>query len=36
MAKEKQYFSCSHCGASFSKWIGRCSDCGEWNSIKET
>ncbi len=36
MAKEKQYFSCSHCGASFSKWIGRCSDCGEWNSITET
>ncbi|MGE4325410.1 MAG: DNA repair protein RadA [Pseudodonghicola sp.] len=28
-------FVCSSCGASFSKWSGRCEACGEWNSIVE-
>ncbi|MCZ0812260.1 MAG: DNA repair protein RadA [Pseudomonadota bacterium] len=28
-------FSCSACGASFSKWSGRCDACGEWNTITE-
>jgi len=32
MAKSKS-FTCSACGASFSKWSGRCDGCGEWNSI---
>ena len=32
MAKSKS-FTCSSCGASFSKWSGRCDSCGEWNSI---
>ncbi len=32
MAKTKTY-TCSACGASFSKWSGRCDNCGEWNSI---
>ncbi len=34
MAKTKS-FSCSACGASFSKWSGRCEACGEWNTISE-
>ena len=34
MAKGKT-FSCSACGASFSKWSGRCESCGEWNTISE-
>ena len=34
MAKTNS-FSCSACGASFSKWSGRCDGCGEWNSITE-
>ncbi len=34
MAKSKT-FSCSACGASFSKWSGRCESCGEWNTIVE-
>jgi len=25
-------FSCSECGASSAKWIGRCPECGAWNS----
>ncbi|MFO7769873.1 MAG: DNA repair protein RadA [Roseovarius gahaiensis] len=28
-------FTCSACGASFSKWSGRCDGCGEWNTIVE-
>jgi DNA repair protein RadA/Sms len=31
----KKSFSCSACGASFSKWSGRCEGCGEWNTISE-
>ncbi len=28
-------FSCTSCGASHSKWSGRCESCGEWNTIVE-
>jgi len=28
-------FSCSACGAVYSKWSGRCDACGEWNTIVE-
>jgi DNA repair protein RadA/Sms len=28
-------FVCSNCGATYSKWQGRCSTCGEWNSLTE-
>lgn len=31
----KSSFSCSGCGARYSKWSGRCDSCGEWNSIHE-
>ncbi len=34
MAKA-QAFSCTACGASHSKWSGRCDACGAWNSIVE-
>src|SRR5438105_5600056 len=26
---------CSSCGLEFAKWAGRCSGCGEWNSLVE-
>lgn len=26
-------FTCTACGASHTKWSGRCEACGEWNSI---
>lgn len=26
---------CSNCGNEFSNWSGRCSICGEWNTLKE-
>ncbi len=35
MAKSTASYSCSACGASFTKWSGRCDGCGEWNTISE-
>src|SRR5688572_7877981 len=34
-AKVKTVFSCQACGFESSKWLGRCPDCGEWNSFME-
>jgi DNA repair protein RadA/Sms len=28
-------FQCQACGFESSKWLGRCPDCGEWNSFVE-
>jgi DNA repair protein RadA/Sms len=28
-------FVCSNCGAVSSSWTGRCSQCGEWNTIQQ-
>ncbi len=28
-------FSCTNCGAIYSAWAGRCSTCGEWNTLEE-
>ena len=27
--------TCAACAASFTKWSGRCDNCGEWNTIAE-
>jgi DNA repair protein RadA/Sms len=35
MAKSKTIFFCSTCGASSPKWMGKCSQCGEWNTFQE-
>lgn len=35
MAKSKQQFICSNCGAQYSAWAGRCNNCGEWNTLEE-
>lgn len=35
MVKSKTRFVCSNCGASASKWAGRCDNCGEWNTLVE-
>ena len=31
--KQKTVFACQECGAQSAKWLGRCSDCGAWNSL---
>jgi len=28
-------FVCQQCGTSYSKWAGRCENCGAWNSLVE-
>ena len=33
--KQKTVFACQECGAQSSKWLGRCNDCGAWNSLVE-
>ncbi len=35
MAKAKTIYRCSECGAESSKWNGKCSVCGAWNSLEE-
>lgn len=35
MAKVKTRFVCSNCGAGYTKWTGRCDNCGEWNTLTE-
>lgn len=34
MTKSENFY-CSECGARYPKWLGRCEDCGQWNSIVE-
>ena len=33
--KTKTVFACQECGAQSPKWLGRCADCGAWNSLVE-
>lgn len=35
MAGVKKQFVCTNCGNSSLKWQGRCSQCGEWNTLAE-
>lgn len=33
--KSKTIFSCQACGHQAPRWLGRCPDCGGWNTMKE-
>ncbi|HHQ3987545.1 TPA: DNA repair protein RadA [Campylobacter jejuni] len=35
MAKNKALFECQACGNQQSKWLGKCPDCGAWDSFVE-
>jgi len=35
MKPPKTVFVCQECGAQSPKWLGRCADCGAWNSLVE-
>ncbi len=35
MAKNRTQFLCNHCGSVHAKWIGKCPDCGTWDSLEE-
>ncbi|MGH7254500.1 MAG: DNA repair protein RadA, partial [Nitrospirales bacterium] len=31
----KTVFVCQACGHQAPRWLGRCPDCGQWNSLRE-
>jgi DNA repair protein RadA/Sms len=33
--KQRTIFACQECGAQSAKWLGRCAECGAWNSLVE-
>src|ERR687894_996353 len=33
--KPKTLFACQECGSQSQKWLGRCPECGAWNSLVE-
>ena len=37
MAKSKHntFFLCRNCGSMHAKWLGKCPDCGTWDSLEE-
>lgn len=35
MAKDKIAFFCSDCGYESPKWVGKCPNCGAWNTFVE-
>lgn len=35
MSKSKSYFFCRNCGYQSSSWLGRCPECGQWNTFDE-
>ena len=35
MAKTKIRYVCANCGSVSSRWLGRCPQCGEWNTMME-
>jgi DNA repair protein RadA/Sms len=35
MAREKTVYTCSACGGTSLKWLGKCPHCGEWNTLEE-
>jgi len=36
MAKEKSIYTCSECGGTSPKWLGKCPHCGAWNTLSES
>ena len=35
MAKSKTVYICCECGYETPRWLGRCPDCGSWNTLEE-
>lgn len=36
MAKPRNIYTCTECGANSSKWQGQCTGCGQWNTLVES
>ncbi len=35
MAKARTTYFCRNCGYQSAKWLGRCPECGQWNTFEE-
>src|SRR5262245_5079789 len=35
MTRTSVRYRCSSCGFASAKWLGRCTECGEWGSLVE-
>ncbi len=35
MARTKTFYTCSNCGHQSPKWLGKCPDCNQWNTLTE-
>ena len=35
MAKEKTIYTCTECGGTSPKWLGKCPHCNAWNTLEE-
>lgn len=35
MVKSKTQFVCQNCASTYTKWTGKCENCGEWNTMVE-
>jgi DNA repair protein RadA/Sms len=36
MPKTRTFYVCQQCGGQSPRWLGKCPDCGAWNSFVET
>ena len=36
MAKEKTVYTCTECGGTSPKWLGKCPSCAAWNTLIES
>ena len=36
MAKDKTLYTCTDCGATSPKWLGKCQSCNAWNTLIES
>ncbi|MDO8375282.1 MAG: ATPase domain-containing protein, partial [Polaromonas sp.] len=36
MAKDKTIYTCTECGGTSPKWLGKCPHCGAWNTLIES
>ena len=36
MAKERSIYTCTECGGTSPKWLGKCPSCSAWNTLLES
>ncbi|MDB5817218.1 MAG: repair protein RadA [Rhizobacter sp.] len=36
MAKDKSIYTCTECGGTSPRWLGKCPSCGAWNTLVES